>query len=80
LVYFGGFFAKLGNFAGFSLYIINNSVRISEAAMGGAGDIIFITSEPSGRIHPHTVIFWVVFFILFAERISEAAMGSTAVL
>jgi hypothetical protein len=45
VVYFGGFFAKLGYFAGFSLYIINNAVavRISEAAMGGAGagDLIF---------------------------------------
>ncbi len=40
-VYFGGFFAKLGYFAGFSLYIINFPVRISEAAVGGAGDIIF---------------------------------------
>jgi hypothetical protein len=36
--YFGGFFA--GIFVGFSLYIINKAVRVSEAAMGGAGDII----------------------------------------
>ncbi len=34
-------FAKLGYFAGFSLYFINFPVRISEAAVGGAGDIIF---------------------------------------
>ena len=34
-------FDKLGYFAGFSLYIINFPVRISEAAMGGEGDIIF---------------------------------------
>ena len=82
MVYFGGFFAKLGNFAGFSLYIerkkerkkershliINNAVRISEAAMGGAGDIIFITSEPSGRIHPHTVIFCVVFSLRYSPK------------
>jgi hypothetical protein len=27
-------FAKLGHFAGFSLYISNNAVRISAAAMG----------------------------------------------
>jgi hypothetical protein len=33
--YFGGFFA--GIFVGFSLYIINKAVRVSEAAMGGAG-------------------------------------------
>ncbi len=42
MVYFGGFFPKLGHFAGFSLYIITNAVWISEAAMGGAGDIILI--------------------------------------
>ncbi len=35
-------FCQTGIFAGFSLYIINNAVRISEAAMGGAGDIILI--------------------------------------
>jgi hypothetical protein len=45
VVYFGGFFAKLGHFAGFSLNSINNAVRISEAAMGGAGDIIFKKNE-----------------------------------
>ncbi len=61
-------FAKLGNFAGFSPYIINNAVRISEAAMGGARDIIFITSEPSGRIHPHTVIFCVVFSLYYSPK------------
>ncbi len=48
MVYFGGFFAKMGYFAGFSLYIITNAVRVSEAAMGGAGDIIFITLTPNG--------------------------------
>ena len=48
VVYFGGFFAKLGHFAGFSQYISDNAVRISEAAMGGAGDIIFIILTPSG--------------------------------
>ncbi len=42
MVFFGGFFAKLGHFAGFSLHMINNAIRISEAAMGGAGDIILI--------------------------------------
>ncbi len=68
MVYFGGFFAKLGNFAGFSLYIINNAVRISEAAVGGAGYIIFTTSEPSGRIHPHTVIFCVVFSLYYSPK------------
>ncbi len=38
MVYFGGFFAKQGYFAGFSLCIINFSVRIIEAAMGGFGE------------------------------------------
>ena len=40
MVYFGGFFAKLGHFAGFSLHIINLAVRISAAMM--AGEIIFL--------------------------------------
>ncbi len=41
MVNFGGFFAELGHFAGFSLHIINLAIRISDAAMGGAGNIIF---------------------------------------
>ncbi len=41
MVNFGGFFAKLGQFAGFSLNILKNVLRISEAAMGGKGDITF---------------------------------------
>jgi hypothetical protein len=64
VVYFGGFFAKLGHFAGFSLHIIYNAVRISEATMRGVGDIIFSA--------------W-FFLYLFAERISEAAMGRRGV-
>ena len=35
MVYFGGFFAKLGYFAGFSLHIINLTVRISAAMVVG---------------------------------------------
>ncbi len=35
MVYFGGFFAKLGHFAGFSLHIINVAIKISEAATCG---------------------------------------------
>ncbi len=66
MVYFGGFFAKLGQFTGFSLHIINKGGRVSEAAMGGAGDIILYFLRG-------------FFFILFAERISEAAMGRTGV-
>ncbi len=41
MVNFGGFFAKLGYFAGFYLSIINFPVRIRETTMGGAGNIIF---------------------------------------
>ncbi len=41
MVYFGGFFPKLGHFAGFSLHIIYNAVRISEATMRGGGHYIF---------------------------------------
>jgi hypothetical protein len=33
-------FYQTGIFVGFSLYSINNAVRVSEAAMGGAGDIL----------------------------------------
>ncbi len=43
------FFAKLGHFAGFSLYISNNAVRISAAAMGGAGDIILIKKNKTKK-------------------------------
>ena len=42
MVNVGGFFAKLGHFAGFSLYIFNFAVRISEAAMDGTGDTIIL--------------------------------------
>ncbi len=49
---------------GFSLHIIYNAARISEATMRGVGDIIFSA--------------W-FFLYLFAERISEAAMGRTGV-
>ena len=56
------FFAKLGYFAVFFYTLF--TVRFSDAAMGGAGDIIFSA--------------W-LFFILFAERISEAAMGRMGV-
>jgi hypothetical protein len=38
VVYFGGFVDKLGYFAGF--FYILFAGRYSEAAMGGAGDII----------------------------------------
>jgi hypothetical protein len=57
VVYFCGFFAKLGYFAGFSMYIINFVGRISEAAMKGVGALYIINLEPCGRVHPHIVIF-----------------------
>jgi hypothetical protein len=37
VVNFGGFFAELGHFAGFSLLIINFAIRISDAVIGGVG-------------------------------------------
>jgi hypothetical protein len=40
---------------------------------------VSITSEHSGNIHTNTLIFCVVFFILFAGRICGAAMGRTGV-
>ncbi len=52
------------NLAGFFRHIINFAVRISEATMRQTGDII--------------VSAW-FFLYLFAERISETAMGRTGV-
>jgi hypothetical protein len=70
------FFAKLGHFAGFSLLIIDFPVRISEAAMGGVGDIIIHNLGAQLKDTPSYCDFSPVFFyILFAVRISEAAMG-----
>ena len=47
--YFGGFFA--GIFVGFSLYIINKAVRVSEAAMGrGARSAQFGVACPKRRV------------------------------
>ncbi len=54
-------FSQTGIFAGFSLHIIYNAVRISEAAMGGAGDIILIKKNKTkivrtyGRIRILTI-------------------------
>ncbi len=64
MVNFGGFFAKLGHFAGFSLriyHVLYNAGGISAAAIG---TLYFLRG---------------FFFILFAERISEFAMGRTGV-
>ena len=46
-------FCQIGIFAGFSLYIINNAVRISEAAMGGAGGIILIKKNKTKKVRTY---------------------------
>jgi hypothetical protein len=43
-------FFQTGIFVGFSLHIINNAVRISEAAMGGAADIILIKKNKTKKV------------------------------
>jgi hypothetical protein len=52
-------FAKMGHFARFPLYIINNAVRISEAAMVGAGghDIKKNKKKIRTLIYIHTIIY-----------------------
>ncbi len=50
------------------MYIINFPVRISKAAMGGEGTLFIITSVSSGRMHPHTVIFCVVFSLYYSPK------------
>ena len=56
MVYFGGFFAKLGHFAGFSLHIINVAVKISEAAMCGV-HYIFRVLRSSVRVRRSSVVY-----------------------
>ncbi len=56
MVYFGGFFAKLGRFGGFSLRIIKFVARINEAAMQGVGDIIF--HNLGSPVEGYTLILW----------------------
>jgi hypothetical protein len=76
VVYFGGFFAKLGPFAGFSLHIVNYVGRISEAAMKRVGDIIFHNFGAQWKGTPSYCDFSPVFlYIIRRVRISEAAMG-----
>ncbi len=67
------FLAKLGYFAGFSLYIINFVGRISEAAMKGVGDIIFHKLGAQWKGTPSYCDFCGVFSISFTARISETA-------
>ncbi len=72
MVNFGRFFPKLG----FSLHIINLAVRISEAAMKEVGDIIFHNFGAQMKGTPSYCEFFARFVhLLFAERISEVAMG-----
>ncbi len=75
MVYFGGFFAKLGPFAGFSLHIVNFVGRISEAAMKGVGTLYLITLEPSRRVHPHTVIFRHFFLYIIRRKDQRSCDG-----
>jgi hypothetical protein len=53
VVYFGGFFAKLEFSRGFL------AVRISEAAMGGAGDILLKKKNETKKVstYDHTGIY-----------------------
>ena len=55
MVYFGGFFAKVGHFAGFSLHIINVAVKISEAATYGVHYIFFRVLRSSFRVRHSSV-------------------------
>ncbi len=77
MVHFGRFFAKLEHFAGFSLHIINNAIRISDAAMIGVGDIIFSAcffificrkDQRSYDERGRGIIFSSWFFLLFIRR------------
>ncbi len=70
----GGFFAKLGRFAGFSLHVINFVGRIHKAAMKGVGDIIFHNLGAHWKKDtPSCCDFSGFISIVFATRISEAA-------
>ncbi len=72
-------FSQTGIFAGFFLHFINFAVRISEAVMKGAGDIIFHNVESQWKGTPSCCDFSRFFSILFAARISDAAMGQAEV-
>ncbi len=64
MVYFGGFFAKLRHFAGFSLRINNIAVRSAKLRWAG-GVIFFSLAGPVGDyIGAHTVIFQGLFSVV----------------
>ena len=65
MVYFGGFFAKLGYFAGFSMYIINFVGRISEAAIAGGILLFSLGGQVGDYTGAHTVIFRGIFSIYY---------------
>ncbi len=72
MVFFGGFFAKLGRFAGFSLNIINFVGRVNEVAIKGVGDIIFHNFGAQWKDTPSYCDFS-GFISIVSARISEAA-------
>ncbi len=67
MVYFGGFFAKMGYFAGFSLNIIYIVGRISATAV--AGNILFFSLGGPGGDYTgaHTVIFHGIFLYIIRQ-------------
>ncbi len=77
MVIFGGFFAKLGYFAGFSLNIIYIVGRISAAAIAGNIKLLSLGDSVRDYTGAYTVIFRGIFpyTVLLARRNSEAAMG-----
>jgi|LakMenE18May11ns_1017448.scaffolds.fasta_scaffold7767195_1 hypothetical protein len=80
MVYFGGFFAKLGYFAGFSPNIIYIVKRISATAI--AGDIIFFSlgSTVGHFTGAHSVMFRGIFSIYYSpDGTSEAEVGGAGV-
>jgi hypothetical protein len=76
VVYFGGFFPKLEFSRGFLYISLITSEGSAKLRRKGWGTLYFITLEPRGRVHILAVNFSPgLFYILFAVRISEVAMG-----
>jgi hypothetical protein len=72
-------FCQTGIFRGVFPHIINFAVRISEAAMKGVGGIIFHNLGAQWKGTPSYCDLSRFFSILFAARISVAAMGGAEV-
>jgi hypothetical protein len=68
-------FSQTEIFAGFSLHIINLSLRISAAAI--AGDLISFSlgGQVGDYTGAHTVIYWDFFYILFARWNKRSCNG-----